>query len=69
METVIIHKCTGYQLIKIKMQYNQTKYLPNRLTNEPTSLPTNHIISASGVIVEKLTVPQRSKENPIYYGT
>jgi len=69
METVIIHKCTRYQLIRIKMQYNQTKYLPNRLTNEPTNLPTNHIISARRVLVEKLTVPQWGKDNPIYYGT
>jgi hypothetical protein len=48
------------------MQYNQTKYLSNRLTNETTNLPTNHIILARRVIVEKLTVPQQGKEIPIY---
>jgi len=51
------------------MQYNQTKYLPNRLTNEPTNLTTNRIISARRVLVEKLTVPQQDKETPIYRGT
>ena len=51
------------------MQYNQTKYLPNRLTNEPTNLPTNHTISARRVLLENLTVPQQVKETPICYGT
>jgi hypothetical protein len=33
------------------------------------NLPTNHIISAGRVLVEKLTVLQQGKEIPIYYGT